>query len=113
MNTLGSKLKQLRENLGLTQAEFSKKVKLSQSAISQFEDEKRHPSTKALEKISEACNVSIDTLLGKSPIQSNDPEKDLLVSHIVSNLKNIDTTSLKSLNRFIGETYLKKTDREE
>lgn len=110
MNAIGNKIKLLRESLGLTQADFSKKVKLSQSAISQFEDGKRSPSIQALEKISEGCGVSIETLLGKSQKHSENPDKDMLVSSIASTLQSIDVSTLKSLNLFIGDLSKNKVE---
>lgn len=55
-------LKELRNNLNLTQKELAKKLSIEQNTLSQYEADV-YPSFKIIKKIAETFNVSIDFLL--------------------------------------------------
>lgn len=67
------RLKELRENRNLTQAELAKLLKVSPSAIGMYEQGRRDPDSSTLKKISVLFNVSVDYLLDNQP-----PQKDSL-----------------------------------
>jgi len=92
------KLKHLRESLGLTQYEFSKRVGLSQPAIHQFEHGKRYPSIHALGKISQTFNIPIDTLIEN---KTKDPNTPVLVTDAV--LKGLDENAKIWVFRDLGD----------
>jgi transcriptional regulator with XRE-family HTH domain len=61
----GDRLKKLREDAGLTQAEFGPMIGVSDRVIGYYESNDRFPKKpETLQKISEVFNVSIDFLLG-------------------------------------------------
>lgn len=60
-------IKQLREELGLTQEEFAQKIICSRSAYSLWELNKNIIPLQYLNRISNIFNVSIDYLIGLSP----------------------------------------------
>ena len=64
MKDLGQKLKDLRLEKGLTQAEVSKKLGLTRTAIANYELGIREPSLEILKKICKFFEVSSDFLLG-------------------------------------------------
>ncbi len=68
METIGAKIKQLREEIGLSQMELSKKVDISQSAIARYELGKTEPKASDIIKLAEFFCVSADYLLGLSDI---------------------------------------------
>lgn len=59
---LGSRLKELRKQAGLTQEELGFMIKLDRSYISGVERGVRNPSIKNVAKIAKALNVSISDL---------------------------------------------------
>lgn len=73
MNTFGERLKQLRISRGITQDELVMKFnemynyKLTKSAISQYENNKRLPEIKIIQSFSMFFKVSIDYLLCTHP----------------------------------------------
>lgn len=69
-------LKRLREEKRMTQAELSKALEISPSAIGMYEQGRRVPDVSTLKKISAYFNVSIDYLLG------NSTSKDIHVSNV-------------------------------
>ena len=63
MGQIGSKVKSLREQRGMTQKELAELVGVNQSFISDLEGNKKAPGTPTLMKLAEVFNVSIDWLL--------------------------------------------------
>ena len=61
--TLGQKIKQRRKKLKITQVELAKKMKTSQSYVSQVESDDLNPSTPMIVNIALLLNLSIDYLL--------------------------------------------------
>lgn len=61
--TLGNRIRNRREELGLTQPELADKAKASQSYISRLEQDKLRPSMRKLLDLSSALNMSIDEML--------------------------------------------------
>lgn len=61
--TLGNKIRNRREELGLTQPELADKAKTSQPYISRLEKGELHPSMRKLLDLSSALNMSIDEML--------------------------------------------------
>jgi transcriptional regulator with XRE-family HTH domain len=104
LQKIGKTLKSLRESEGLTQSQFAKKVGLVQSAISQFEEGKRIPSTKALQKIAASLGLSIDTLLGNNEA---DNEMSAALQTLIGNIKSrdMDEAAILALNRYIGDSF--------
>jgi transcriptional regulator with XRE-family HTH domain len=116
LQKIGKTLKRLREGEGLNQSQFAKKVGLTQSAISQFEEGKRIPSTKALQKIAVSLGLSIDTLVGNIVSENEtDNEKAAALQSLVSNIKNrdMDKDAIIALNRFIDAGFYPKDEKKE
>ena len=68
---IGTRLKILREELGLKQEELAQKLSVSPSSIGMYETNKREPNSEIIIKIANFFNVTIDYLLGKSDIRNN------------------------------------------
>ena len=65
------RLKELRENRNLTQAELAKLLKVSPSAIGMYEQGRRDPDSSTLKKLSVLFNVTVDYLLDNQPPQND------------------------------------------
>lgn len=61
---LGSRIKELRNKHHLNQGEFAKKVGISKTSLSGYENGDKNPSILSLLEISKAFDVSIDWLCG-------------------------------------------------
>lgn len=66
MDIFAERLKELREQKGITQAQLSEATELTVSAISKWERGRRGPSAFALFKLSRYFGVSADYLIGAS-----------------------------------------------
>jgi transcriptional regulator with XRE-family HTH domain len=60
-------IRNLRKNLGLSQAELAQKLNVHQTAVSQWENGRTMPDVDSLKRIAEIFGVSVDVLLGRDP----------------------------------------------
>lgn len=74
---IAEKLRNLRENRGLSQKNVADRIHISPSIISAYEQGSRTPSIVALLKLSNLYGCSVDYLLGRD---RNDPMTTLDVS---------------------------------
>lgn len=63
METVGERLRHLRNSKKLKQEELAKIISISKSAIGMYERNEREPSFEIVEKLANFFNVSIDYLL--------------------------------------------------
>lgn len=82
-----NRLKELRENRKLSQAELAKAVGVSVGLIGMYESGKRNPSKEKLEAIADYFNVSLDYLNGKEDGSAYylDPETARLADEMKDN----------------------------
>lgn len=107
-----NRLKYLREEQGLSQAEFANKIGLSQQSISLYEKEDRKPSQEVLECLADFFNVSIDYLLGKSNIRKqivydDVPTKIPVVGKISAGLPILATENIEAYE-YAPRIYIKE-----
>lgn len=69
-HALPANLKSLRELRGLTQSELGERAGMGAASVSHFETGQRMPSLESLVRIADALEVSLDALLGRSPIEA-------------------------------------------
>jgi len=70
MSSLGKRIKQLREEKGLSQIELAKLLNISNTTLSQYETNQRVPSDEIKIKLAEFFNCSVDYLLGRTDIRN-------------------------------------------
>lgn len=106
----GEKLKKLRENENLTQAQFAKKFGLLKSSISMYENNIRLPSVEVIKEIAKYFNVSIDYLLGNETSSNKDEElknkealkKALQNSGFMESTEDLSDEELDKIMKFIN-----------
>ena len=77
------KLRELRKSRRLTQAQVAEGIHCSVATYSRYEHGARQPSIEMLERLADFFGVSVDYILGRSPLQENalsSYERDMLVS---------------------------------
>lgn len=62
-SSVAKKIRNFRNEKGITQGELAKETNLSRNTIVNFETERRDPRVKDLRKIARALNVPIEQLL--------------------------------------------------
>lgn len=79
----GSRLAQVRQGRGLTQAELGKAVGVSQRVIAYYETESRQPPGALLADLATALKVSTDELLGlKASTERRSPKRARLLKRL-------------------------------
>ena len=78
------RLKELRENVGLSQYAFAERFGVSQSTVGNWEAGKREPNFETMQRIADFFGVTVDYLLGrdepqkkKIPVITEKDEKDI------------------------------------
>lgn len=61
---LGSKIRYIREELGISQKDMAKALSMSNNTLSQYENSKRTPDFVTLKQMAEYLEVSLDYLAG-------------------------------------------------
>ena len=69
MSLFGDRLRALRHEKSLTQAELSKIIGVSKSSINMYERGDREPGFEKLEAFADYFNVDIDYLMGRSSVE--------------------------------------------
>ncbi|MDD9147341.1 MULTISPECIES: helix-turn-helix domain-containing protein [unclassified Sporolactobacillus] len=67
-NTLGSRIRFLRDEKNLSQVEMADQLKISNVQLSRYESGARKPDPEMLVQIADYLNVSTDFLLGRTPL---------------------------------------------
>lgn len=76
MNTIGQRIKSLRLKYNMTGNELGARLNVTRNAVSQWETDKRIPTSQMLSELAKLFNVSTDYLLGRDPIP-NDLKSDI------------------------------------
>lgn len=63
--TIGKRLRQLRENSGITQPELAAKLGLNQSTITRYENNTKIPTLPVAIQIADIFGCSLDTLVDR------------------------------------------------
>ena len=74
---MSNRIKQLREEINMTQIRLSIELDVTQETVSGYENGKYYPSVKSLLKMAELFNSSIDYILGFSDIKRAVSNEDL------------------------------------
>ena len=77
---LAQNLKALRRQRGISQAELSEMLGLTQQAVARWEVDKSEPDTKILNWLADYYGVTVDYLLGREERRLGNDETSLLES---------------------------------
>lgn len=72
MNTVSSRVKQLREENGLNKTEFAKKVGVNRTTITRYESGELKPTLGVMIEINRAFGVSLDWIAGLTANKEGD-----------------------------------------
>lgn len=72
-----NRIKELREEIGMTQVRLSIELEVAQETVSAYEQGKHNPSVNNLIKLSKIFSASIDYILGLTDIRYTNISSDL------------------------------------
>lgn len=87
MQTLGTRLAEIRKSKKLKQTELAEKLNVSQQVISNIERGVTAPDIEQLKKIADIYNISLDQLVGREYLSNN---ADDVERRIISYIKQMD-----------------------
>jgi len=102
---IGTRLKKLRKDKNLTQAELSLRLSISRSSLSLYEINKREPDCETINKIADFFEVSLDYLYGRSSDSFNSKKK---LMNISASLTEKEKKLLEIFNKIKDETLQDK-----
>jgi transcriptional regulator with XRE-family HTH domain len=92
MSNFGTRLKESRKKMGITQKDLSSRLGIAQSTVANYENNTRFPGEIILREISEYLNTSIDYLMGieetlerqgQAMTELTDNERDMFITNLV------------------------------
>lgn len=108
----GDRLKELREEKELKQAELANLFNISPSTIGMYEQNRRTPDFALLNSIADYFGVSVDYLLGRTDIRNY--EENTIAAHTDDRTQQLSEEGRKKLDDFIDylifEEMKKKND---
>lgn len=108
----GDRLKELREEKELKQAELASLFNISPSTIGMYEQNRRTPDFALLNSIADYFGVSVDYLLGRTDIRNY--EENTIAAHTDDRTQQLSEEGRKKLDDFIDylifEEMKKKND---
>ena len=108
-----NRIRQLREELDITQIELAKFLNITSATVSQYELGKRFPGRDMLEKISNFFRVSVDYLLGISNIRvQNDKSVTENNPNYVIDVSDLPEEAIKQVEEYIELVKLKYNSNE-
>ena len=98
-----SRLRALRKERGLTLQQLAKHFGMSHTTLSKYDTGSRKPDMEMLKKLSDFFGVSVDYLIGESPVR--DKEETVILNKSI-NMPELPPEAYKELEDFIE--YLRK-----
>lgn len=107
--TFANRLKDLREENKLTQAELAQKFNITSQTISQYERGIRTPDFALLNSIADYFGVSVDYLLGRTNIRNY--EENTIAAHTDDRTQQLSEEGRKKLDDFIDYLIFEEMKR--
>jgi transcriptional regulator with XRE-family HTH domain len=95
MNTLGIRIKQLRNEKGLRQEDLAKIILVNRATLASWEVDRALPDINVIQKIADVFNVSVDYLLGRKPPEKPKDEISEQISELPDDKRKMIETMLK------------------
>lgn len=111
---VGSKIREIRNRLGLTQEEVAERAGMDFTSIGAAERGVRNLSLKSLFKVAKALGVPIEELVRSPKETPLDKEKELAISKLQELIRDTEIDQLKFLTEVaqIAHDYTKKMKRQ-
>jgi len=106
---IGSRLKELRKNLGWTQTELADKAELAYIQVGRYENEKAVPSVEVLAKLASALNTTTDFIInGSAGEQASLRIKDKELLHLFNSVDELEQEDKNIVKVFLDALVTKR-----
>ncbi len=102
---IGKRLELLRESRSLSQRQLAKESGVAQSAISDFEQGKRVPTMKALEKLLRFFDIEPSELMATTKLDPRESKRQFLIRHIQDQLQLLPLDELLVMAQIIDKLF--------
>ena len=107
---IGSRIKEARTRVGLTQKQMAELIGVSSHAVWCWESGKMKPSHENLLELANRCEVSTDWILGRDVLEAELlKEADVSFRNAISGLPIEDVESIQEFIRFVRERRRRRT----
>lgn len=111
----GRRLKELRLDKKINQAELGEIIGISPSTVGMYEREQRFPDKDTLGKIADYFEVSVDYLLGRTDERNINKEKvklnpsiKTIAAHRLGDIEDLDDDAIDKINEYIEFIRMQK-----
>ena len=108
MDTLGRRLKQLREENGFTLEYVATRLNTTKTSIARYEKNDREPKSEMISALADFYNVSTDYLLGRTNERNLNKEKSKLdpsvktiAAHRLGDIEDLSDDAIDKINEYI------------
>lgn len=107
--SVGSRIKEARESLGLSRSELAKKINVSLSAISNYENDISSPKETSLFALIKALKIDANYIY-QDMILDNYLKVNLTENHLIQKYRKLDSYSQKAVNSLIDIELQRQDD---
>ncbi|QLL77746.1 helix-turn-helix domain-containing protein [Ligilactobacillus saerimneri] len=104
---LGSRIRELRKNKGLRQAELASLLHVSQQAVGSWETGRTAPGADTLNELADYFGVTTDYLLGRPEEKKETVPSDSDLDKMIDHARSFDGKAVTDHDREIIKAYLK------
>jgi transcriptional regulator with XRE-family HTH domain len=106
MQSIGQRIRKLRRDLDLTQAELGERAGIDPRNLTRYENDKLRPSVPVLQRIASALSVAVDDLV-ESERPAETPLRDPELLHQLQAIEQMEPADRDALKRVIQAMILK------
>jgi transcriptional regulator with XRE-family HTH domain len=107
MPGFGARLAQMRKTAGYTQVELAAEIGVSQRNIAYYEGQTEHPPGSLLPTLAKALGVTIDELMGVTPIRKAAKAGSSRLQRRVAQIEKLDAREKRQILQFL-DTFIER-----
>jgi transcriptional regulator with XRE-family HTH domain len=103
----GQRLARMRKAEGYTQAELAAEVGISRRNLAYYETQTQHPPSSILPELARALNVTIDELMGATPIRKAAKAGSSRLQRRLAQIEKLDAREKRQILQFL-DTFIER-----
>ncbi len=103
----GQRLARMRKGAGYTQAELAAEVGISRRNLAYYETQTQHPPSSILPELARALNVTIDELMGATPIRKAAKAGSSRLQRRLAQIEKLDVREKRQILQFL-DTFIER-----